>query len=78
MSTWIAALLAIAAITATYLFCVRPTMRGRRMTSGLAAPDVETDRQLAELSEELRMLRAQDSLNSGPAPISKPTPPADH
>ena len=29
MPTWLAAVIALAAITATYLFCVRPMLRGR-------------------------------------------------
>jgi ribosomal protein L29 len=39
--------------------------------------DAELDRQVAELREELRMLRAQDALDSGRVPSSKPTPPTE-
>ncbi|MGH3920079.1 MAG: hypothetical protein ACRDSG_13755 [Pseudonocardiaceae bacterium] len=34
MSTWIAAVVAVAAIIATYLSCVRSAMRGRCTTGG--------------------------------------------
>jgi hypothetical protein len=53
MSTWVAALVAAAAITLTYVFCVRPMMRGR----AAAAP--AEDPEIAQLREELRVLRAQ-------------------
>jgi hypothetical protein len=78
MATWLAALIAVAAITATYFFCVRPMLRGRghRATTGNSAQDTEVDRQVAELREELRAIRAQDALDSGRVPSSKPTPPA--
>ncbi|MGH3775971.1 MAG: hypothetical protein ACRDRR_09610 [Pseudonocardiaceae bacterium] len=78
MSTWIAALVAVAAITATYLLCVRPTMRGRCTTGGPPTGDAETERQLAELREELRMLRTQQSLDSGRVPVDRPTSQPDH
>ena len=52
MSTWVAALVAAAAITLTYVFCVRPMMHGR----GRAAAE---NPQIARLREELRVLRAQ-------------------
>lgn len=77
MSIWIAALVAVAAIAATYFFCVRPGMRGRCAMNGAASHDLATDRQVAELREELRVLRAQDSLDSGRVPSSRPTPPTD-
>jgi hypothetical protein len=35
-STWAAALVAAAAITLTYLFCIRPMMRARRTMPGSA------------------------------------------
>lgn len=67
MATWLAALIAVAAITATYLFCVRPMQRGRGhcVMTGNPAQGAELDRQVAELREELRALRAQDALDSG-------------
>lgn len=74
MSTWIAAFVAVAAIAATYFFCVRPGLRGRCGTGGRAG---DADRQLAELREELRVLRAQDALDSGRVPGIRPAPPAD-
>lgn len=88
MPTWASGLIAIAAIGATYFFCVRPMRHGKCAMSGsTGAPGdpaestgtqyTETDRQLAELREELRMLRAQDALDGGRVPHSGPVPPAD-
>lgn len=82
MATWIAAAIAIAAIAAiaaTYFFCIRPGMHARCATSGNNRPNAAVDRQLAELREDLRVLRAQDSLyeGQGPVPSRLPTPPAD-
>ncbi|QJY47849.1 hypothetical protein [Pseudonocardia broussonetiae] len=76
MSTWIAAFVAVAAIAATYFFCVRPALRRRCAASGTTGADPVTDRQIAELREELRMLRAQDALDGGRISRSHPTPPA--
>jgi hypothetical protein len=47
MPTWFAAVIALVAITATYLFCVRPMLRGRcaTTTTGTALDERETDRQ---------------------------------
>ncbi len=75
MSTWIAAFVAVAAIAATYFLCVRPALRGRCAMSGTTGVDSVTDRQIAELREELRMLRAQDALDDGRVTRSHPTPP---
>ena len=86
MSTWIAAAIAVAAIVATYFSCVRPMLRGRCASSGTlgqntGAQNAETsnpefDRQVAELREELRMLRAQDALDGGRVPNTKMSPPS--
>lgn len=76
MSTWIAAVAAVAAIAATYFFCVRPALRGRCAMSGTTGADPVTDRQIAELREELRMLRAQDALDDGRVSRSDSTPPS--
>jgi hypothetical protein len=79
MSTWLAGLIAVAAVTVTYFSCVRPHLRGRGCAParGSAEQDAELDRQVAELLEELRVLRAQDSLDSGRVPSSKPAPPTE-
>ena len=55
MSTWVAALVAAAAITLTYVFCVRPMMHGR----GRATTSRAEDPEIAQLRDELRVLRAQ-------------------
>ncbi|WP_102143052.1 hypothetical protein [Mycobacterium hubeiense] len=65
MNTWLAAAVAAAAISLTYFFCVRPTLRGRggcAMTER-AGERSDRDREIAELREELRVLRAQDALD---------------
>lgn len=74
-STWIAAFVAVAAIAATYYLCVRPALRGRCAMTGTTGTDLTTDRQIAELREELRMMRAQDALDDGRVSRSHPTPP---
>lgn len=80
MSVWLAGLIALAAITVTYFSCVRPHLRGNAgcaTPGGGAQSDADLDRQVAELREELRVLRAQDALDSGRVPGNKPTPPAE-
>lgn len=74
MSTWLAAAVAAAAISLTYFFCVRPMLRGR---GGCAMADragdrSARDREIAELREELRVLRAQDALDrQSPPPVGE-------
>ncbi|MGH3775962.1 MAG: hypothetical protein ACRDRR_09550 [Pseudonocardiaceae bacterium] len=77
MPTWVAALIAVAAITAVYFFCIRPMRNGSCAMSGAHEHDAELDRQIAELREEVRVLRAQDALESGRVPTDRPAPPAD-
>ncbi|MGH3860097.1 hypothetical protein [Actinokineospora sp.] len=79
MPIWVAALLAVTAITVTYFSCVRPMMRGRGHSAVDAgsAQDAGMDRQIAELREELRVLRAQDSLDHGRIPGRRPMPPTE-
>ena len=77
MSTGFAAAIAVAAIVVTYFSCVRPALRGRCAMTASPEPDAETRRQLAELQEEVRALRAQDALDSGRVPRRGLTPPAD-
>ncbi|HYS40342.1 MAG TPA: hypothetical protein VEO01_32400 [Pseudonocardiaceae bacterium] len=43
------------------------------MAGGVARNDAELDRQVAEMRDELRTLRAQDALHGG----RMPTPPTD-
>lgn len=66
MSVWVAALIALAAVTATYFSCLRPHMRGSGcgMTGSDAKRQADTARQLADLREDLRVLRAQDALGA--------------
>lgn len=79
MSIWIAALLAVAAITVTYFTRIRPMRRGAGHCGMVGGPgrDAELGRQIAQLRGELRMLPARDSLDSGLVPSSKPMPPTD-
>jgi hypothetical protein len=77
MSTLAAALLAAAAIGLTYLFCVRPMMRGRGhcvvppSAMGHEEQRAVTKREIAELREDLRILRAHDQIRR------QAPPPAD-
>jgi cytochrome c-type biogenesis protein CcmH/NrfG len=64
MSTWVAALVAAAAITLTYLFCVRPMMQGH----GQAATSRAEDHEIAKLREELRALRCEQLHKQPPPP----------
>ncbi|MCH9735322.1 MAG: hypothetical protein K0U78_12335 [Actinomycetia bacterium] len=56
MSTWLAALVAVAAVVLVYVLCVRP-MRGS--VAGGRGERVSTASQLAELRAELDGLRQQ-------------------
>jgi hypothetical protein len=62
MNTWLAALMAAAAIALTYVFCVRTMMRGcsRQPKSGA------NEQKITELSEELRVLRTLRSPRQPP------------
>ncbi len=64
MSTWVAALAAAAAITLTYLFCVRPMMHGR----GRAAASPAEDPEIAQLRAQLRALRGHQTHRPPPQP----------
>jgi hypothetical protein len=64
VSTWLAVLVAAAALTLTYLFCVRPMMHGRGNGEEVAL--AAEDHEIADLREELRALRAQDSSRRQP------------
>jgi hypothetical protein len=70
MSTWVAALVAAAAITLTYFFCVRPMMRDRGGCAmpgcGPGRPQGVGDSEVAQLREEIRVLRAHDRLDQRP------------
>ena len=77
MSTLVAALVAIGAITAVYFFCVRPMRRGGCAMIDGSRQDAGLDRQIADLREELRGLRAHDCLESRQVPIQRPGPPTD-
>ena len=68
MDTVFLALVAAAALAATWFFCLRPMRRGRCAMTGRAAGDPELSRQIAELQEEIRMLRAQDAIATTQAP----------
>lgn len=62
MSTLAAALILLAAVAAVYVCCVRPMRRGGCAPASGAPHDIELRRQIANLREEVRILRAQDSL----------------
>lgn len=63
MDTVLLAAIAAAVLAATWFFCLRPMWKGRcPMSGGAGNSDTELRRQITELSEEIRMLRAQDAL----------------
>jgi hypothetical protein len=64
MPTWVVGLVAIAAVTVTYFSCVRPMLRGRGHC-GAPGGTGDLDHEIAQLREEVRVLRAQDSLDGG-------------
>jgi hypothetical protein len=64
-STWAAAAVALAAITLTYFICVRPHLPGRARASESHSEDRATDRQLADLRDELRALQADRGFAGG-------------
>ena len=66
-STWLAAVVALAAITLTYFFCVRPHLPGRRGGVDSHSEERAVDRQLAELRDELRALQADRGFAGGRA-----------
>ncbi|SFB62580.1 hypothetical protein SAMN05216266_13115 [Amycolatopsis marina] len=76
MPTWFSAFVAVAAITAVYFFCIRPMRKGNCAMMPGSKQDTDLDRQIADLQEELRVLRAEDSLESGRLP-RRPAPPTE-
>lgn len=77
MPLWLTAFVVVAAMAFAYFFCIRPTLRGQGHCR-VSHKDPELDRQIAELREEVRVLRAQDALASGRVAGHKPTtPPVD-
>lgn len=74
MPTWLAALVAVAAIAATYFFCIRPMRRGGHCGMDSACrSEAEREREIADLREELRILRAADAVDSGDPGYHPPT-----
>ncbi len=76
MSIWVVGLVAVAALTATYLFRVRSILRSGEHCGmpGATGLDAELGQQVAALREELRVLRAQDALDRPRAPSRRPAP----
>lgn len=63
MPTLLDVLVVVAAVASTYLFCIRPMLRGRgRCCSfgGQATPDPQFDDQVAALLAELRAHRDEE------------------
>lgn len=63
MDTVLLVVVAAASLVAIWFFCLRPMRQGRcGMSGGAGNGDAQLQRQIAELQEEIRMLRAQDAL----------------
>jgi hypothetical protein len=76
MTTWQPSLTAAGAIAATWFFCIRPHLRGRGCAlTARSSWEVVLDRQLAELSEQPRVLRGDDALDAGQVGSRNPCPP---
>lgn len=73
MPVWVAAVIALAAVSVTYFTCIRPHLRGSGCGMTGSGHSADTDRQIAELREELRVLRAQDTLDARGAQAAKPS-----
>lgn len=66
MSIWFAAALPAAAITATYLFCIRPMRRGECGMAGQSpAQRTARDSELADLRREVARLREEQAAPGG-------------
>lgn len=65
-STWLAAVVALVAIGLTYFICVRPHLSGRARATESQSENQAVARQLADLRDELRALRAQHGLAGSP------------
>lgn len=64
MSALLAALLAGAGGAVTYVFCIRPMRHSHgHAVTGESGRDPDLNRQIADLREEIRVLRAQDCLD---------------
>ncbi|MGH3980431.1 MAG: hypothetical protein ACRDRZ_15735 [Pseudonocardiaceae bacterium] len=71
MDTLVLALVAAASLTATWFFCLRPMRRGRCVMSR-NRDDHHLSREIAELREEIRVLRAQEVLaDRQPPPVRR-------
>lgn len=67
METLVLALVAAASLAATWFLCLRPMRQGRCAMTGNGG-DRDLRRQIADLQEEIRMLRAQDVLADSEPP----------
>lgn len=74
MTTLTTGLIAAATIAAVYFFCIRPMRRGHCGLDSDNAGEAQLDREVAALREDLRVLRAQDTLDHGGESITQPTP----
>ncbi len=75
-SIWLPGLVALAAITAVYLSCVRPHLRRRGRPPTQTRKDAAgLDQQVADLREQLRVLRVDAYLSDRELPRNSTPPP---
>ena len=60
MLTYLPALVAVAAVALTYLFCIRPVRRGGACLHGSASGHDERGRELERVRTELELLRLRE------------------
>lgn len=71
MPVWVAAAIALAAVT--YFSCIRPHLRGSGCGMTGSGQSTDTGPQIAELREDLQVLRAQDALDARGAQAANPS-----
>jgi hypothetical protein len=71
-STWLAAVVAVVAIGLTYFICGRPHLPDRARAIESHSENQAVARQLADLRDELRALRAQHGFAGSPTPPHGP------
>jgi hypothetical protein len=70
---WLPALIAIAALALTYVFCVRPMRRGQDHNAGAGKTQAHLDQALTQARDEVTRLREDRAPAVGAGRGSQPT-----